>query len=69
MALPEDLMEDLFQIEAGRRLGVSALEVRAVPYHYLTAVRVQLQAESLERAATARRVANARQKQQPAKRR
>ena len=62
-------MEDLFQIEAGKRLGVPAPSVREQPLHYLTAVRVQLQAESLERGATARRVANARQKQQPVKRR
>lgn len=62
-------MEDLFQIEAGRRLGVPAAQVREQPLHYLAAVRVQLKAEALERAATARRVANARQRQQPAKRR
>ena len=69
MALPEDLLEDLFQLEAGKRLGIPAQQVRETPWHYLTAVRVQMKAESLERAATARRIANARQKQQATKRR
>lgn len=62
-------MEDIFQIEAGQRLGIPALQVRETPLHYLTAVRVVMKSESLERAATARRIANARTKAQPVRRR